>query len=134
MAKILFSIIALILLCSVKARADYSASPFILLYTSNTFQSVQTFVSSVTFVDGRMMINGVAYTWPTSATNGNCLQYNGGVLSWATCGSGGSSKNYPDWTIDGTTNVNSETSNSITVRDITMNGDLRIYNLYTTDQ
>ena len=68
---------------------DLTPSSKGLLRSSNTFSSVNTFTSSVTFVDGRMMINGVAYTWPSSAVNGNCLQYNSGVLSWATCGSGG---------------------------------------------
>lgn len=64
-------------------------SPFILLRTSNTWVLSQLFQSSVTFNSGIMTIRGVNYTWPNSATDGNCLQYNAGALSWATCGSGG---------------------------------------------
>ena len=69
---------------------NLSPNPRFLLISSNTFLYTNTFLSSVTFVDGRMMINGQAYTWPNSITGGNCLQVDGsGVLSWATCGSGG---------------------------------------------
>src|SRR3990167_1438306 len=69
---------------------NLSPNPRFLLISSNTFLYVNTFQSSVTFVDSRMMINGQAYTWPSSITGGDCLQVDGsGVLSWATCGSGG---------------------------------------------
>ena len=77
------------LICRVQADVRWM-TPYVLLYTTNTWQTSQTFVSSTTFTNSITGINGVAYTWPSSLSAGNCLKVDGsGNLSWASCGSGG---------------------------------------------
>ena len=86
MKKLLFGLLALV---SSTAWADTRwTTPFVLIQSSNTWYWSQVYNSSVTFKDNTMGINGVEYNWPTSATNNNCLKYNNGDLSWASCGGG----------------------------------------------
>lgn len=47
-------------------------------------------ISSLVVVTATAGFNGVTYYWPTSLSANNCLKVDaGGLLSWATCGSGG---------------------------------------------
>ena len=101
----------LITLCFVPmanvAQADVNwMTPFVLLFTSNDWQSSQAFFSTTSFKNPNMEINGLNYNWPGSLVAGNCLQVDGsGNLSWATCGSGGGGGGGGGFTFDGKNHV-----------------------------
>lgn len=119
---------------STKAHADLRAiSPFVILYTTNNWQTTQTFKSSTTFVSGTMGINGVTYVWPNSQVSG-CLNNDGsGNLSWAPCSGGSASV---DWEIDANfVGPNLAGANPLKFKSLEVEGNLNILNAYgTVDQ
>src|SRR5438034_967877 len=60
---------------------------------------------------------GIANTWTAAQTFKDII-----ITGTCTGCGGGSGQNYPDWTISGIDNVNSTTSNSITVSGINVIG------------